>query len=67
MYSDALRLLTEDSFGHDGAGGQAGFADPRHWMGFGYLTNRMETASNVTQVVAALKAVLEGGGDDIAR
>ncbi|MGW5603836.1 serine hydrolase domain-containing protein [Streptomyces rochei] len=58
LFSDALPLLTKDSFGHDGAGGQAGFADPRHRIGFGYLTNRMEVASNVPRVVAALSDVL---------
>ncbi|MFE3519343.1 serine hydrolase domain-containing protein [Streptomyces sp. NPDC059166] len=58
LFSDALPLLTKDSFGHDGAGGQAGFADPQHQVGFGYLTNRMEVASNVPRVVAALSEVL---------
>ncbi|WP_019611286.1 serine hydrolase domain-containing protein [Nocardiopsis sp. CNS-639] len=59
LSSPALPLLTEESFGHDGAGGQAGFADPRHRIGFGYLTNRMEPASSVPRVVDALRSVLD--------
>uniref|UniRef100_UPI003F496258 serine hydrolase domain-containing protein n=1 Tax=Nonomuraea bangladeshensis TaxID=404385 RepID=UPI003F496258 len=59
LSSEALPLLSDASFGHDGAGGQAGFADPAHRVGFGYLTNRMQATSNVPRVVAALKAVLD--------
>ena len=31
------------SFGHAGAGGSVGFADPEHGIGFGYVMNRMMT------------------------
>ena len=31
------------SFGHPGAGGSVGFADPEHGIGFGYVMNRMLT------------------------
>ncbi|HEX6417175.1 MAG TPA: serine hydrolase domain-containing protein [Acidimicrobiales bacterium] len=31
------------SFGHAGAGGSVGFADPDHGIGFGYVMNRMMT------------------------
>ncbi len=34
-------LLGEASFGHAGAGGSLGFADPEHRVGFGYVMNRM--------------------------
>jgi CubicO group peptidase (beta-lactamase class C family) len=61
LSSDALPWLTEASFGHDGAGGQAGFADPHYQVGFGYLTNRMEVTSQVGQIVSALRAVLDAG------
>ncbi len=30
-----------DSFGHPGMGGSLGFADPKHSVGFGYITNHM--------------------------
>jgi CubicO group peptidase (beta-lactamase class C family) len=59
LSSDAMTLLTKDSFGHDGAGGQAGFADPGHQIGFGYLTNRMEMETKVPTVITALRLVLE--------
>lgn len=39
--SAARRFLTDESFGHDGAGGQVAFADPRHRVGFAFITNWM--------------------------
>lgn len=33
--------LSPDSFGHQGAGGALGFADPRHQVGFGYVQNQL--------------------------
>jgi CubicO group peptidase (beta-lactamase class C family) len=32
-------VLSEKTFGHDGLGGQQGFADLNHRIGFGYVTN----------------------------
>jgi len=37
----ARPMLGERSFGHDGAGGQLGFADDEHGVGFAYLSNQM--------------------------
>jgi CubicO group peptidase (beta-lactamase class C family) len=34
-------LLSEDAFGHVGAGGSIGFADAKAQMSFGYTMNRM--------------------------
>jgi CubicO group peptidase (beta-lactamase class C family) len=34
-------LIAEDAFGHVGAGGSFGFADPTAVMSFGYTMNRM--------------------------
>ena len=34
-------ILSEDAFGHPGAGGSIGFADPRERMSFGYVMNKM--------------------------
>lgn len=36
-----LPFLNERSFGHYGAGGSLGFADPESQIGFGYLMNQM--------------------------
>ncbi len=54
-------LLTPAGFGHYGAGGQLGFADPEHGIGFGYLSNWMEPdAGRATAVVRALREDLAG-------
>ena len=34
-------ILSEDAFGHPGAGGSIGFADPRERMSAGYTMNKM--------------------------
>ena len=39
--SPARRYLADGNFGHDGAGGQVGFADPGRRIGFGFVTNWM--------------------------
>lgn len=59
--SEARRYLTGSSFGHDGAGGQVGFADPRYKVGFAFLTNWMEGPGDLraTAIIDALKATLE--------
>jgi CubicO group peptidase (beta-lactamase class C family) len=56
--SEARRYLTPESFGHDGAGGQVGFADPSIGLGFAYTTNRMEGAGDVraTSIIDALRS-----------
>jgi len=36
-------LMTESAFGHVGAGGSVGLADPECRMSFGYAMNRMGT------------------------
>lgn len=58
--AEARRYLTEASFGHDGAGGQVGFADPRHEIGFAYITNWMEAGEDrrATEILDALRPIL---------
>lgn len=58
--SDARRYLDEYCFGHDGAGGQVGFADPRRRIGFGFVTNWMMGPEDqrATAIIAALRAVV---------
>jgi CubicO group peptidase (beta-lactamase class C family) len=58
--SETRRYLTASSFGHDGAGGQVGFADPVHGVGFGFITNWMEAAEDrrATSIIDALREVV---------
>lgn len=52
------------SFGHPGAGGSVGFADPEAGIGFGYVINRMGTNilldGRPRALIAALYTTLRG-------
>ena len=56
--SETRRYLTAEGFGHDGAGGQVAFADPKLGVGFAYTTHRMEGAGDTraTSIIDALRA-----------
>jgi CubicO group peptidase (beta-lactamase class C family) len=41
--SDAMPFPNPTVFGHPGAGGSIGFADPKNGIGYAYVTNRMGT------------------------
>ncbi len=41
LHCDELVLTQDGAFGHYGAGGSLGFADPATGMGFGYVMNQM--------------------------
>lgn len=58
--SEARRYLGDGCFGHDGAGGQVGFADPRRQVGFGFVTNWMMGPEDqrATGIISALRSVL---------
>ncbi|BAU99990.1 Uncharacterized protein AUMI_114480 [Aurantimicrobium minutum] len=60
LNSHRRSFLTPSSFGHDGAGGQVGFADPVNRVGFGYITNRMELTDDhrAPKLIDALKKVI---------
>ncbi|AXE55234.1 serine hydrolase domain-containing protein [Aurantimicrobium sp. MWH-Uga1] len=60
LNSERRTFLTPKSFGHDGAGGQVGFADPINRVGFGYITNRMELTDDhrAPKLIDALKKVI---------
>lgn len=55
--SEARRYLADGCFGHDGAGGQVGFADPQRRIGFGYVTNWMMGPEDqrATQIITTLR------------
>ena len=58
--SEARRYLGDGCFGHDGAGGQVGFADPARQIGFGFVTNWMMGLEDqrATGIISALRQVL---------
>lgn len=58
--SEARRYIDGQCFGHDGAGGQVGFADPQHRIGFGFVTNWMmgPEDTRATAIIDALRASL---------
>jgi CubicO group peptidase (beta-lactamase class C family) len=55
--SAARRYLADGNFGHDGAGGQVGFANPQRRIGFGFVTNWMMGPEDqrATAIIAALR------------
>lgn len=55
-----LQGPNEGSFGHAGAGGSCGFADPLHGLGFGYAMNKMSDALNGDPRVLRLIEALYG-------
>ncbi len=62
MLSTVARpFLSPTSFGHDGFGGQVAFADEDTRLGFGFVTNDLQTAHDdrAIRLVDALKRVIE--------
>jgi CubicO group peptidase (beta-lactamase class C family) len=59
--SPAREYLSEHSFGHNGSGGQVGFADPQYKAGFAFVTNMLETRGDerAPSIVRALRGVLD--------
>lgn len=58
--SEARRYLADGCFGHDGAGGQVGFADPARQIGFGFVTNWMMGPEDerATGIISALRSIV---------
>jgi CubicO group peptidase (beta-lactamase class C family) len=61
---DALTSVAPPrAFGHSGAGGSLGFADPEHRVGFGYVMNRMQVGMTEDKrprnLVRAMYRILE--------
>ena len=58
---DELHLYSPvaETFGHPGAGGALGFADPVNGLAFGYVMNRMDWRVRSPRVVALCRALYE--------
>lgn len=58
--SEARRYTGPKCFGHDGAGGQVGFADPERRIGFGFVTNWMMGPEDrrATAIIDALRSLV---------
>lgn len=60
--NDSNPLLSSGSFGHPGAGGSLGFADPESGIGFGYVMNQMQTNLSAdprpTRLIDAVRSCL---------
>jgi CubicO group peptidase (beta-lactamase class C family) len=60
VYSPGSReFLSPKGFGHDGYGGQTGWADPVNKVGFGYLTNYLKSGDEEFDGVALVEAALK--------
>ena len=42
LYIEGSNMIQDGAFGHGGAGGSIGFADPKAGIGFGYVMNKMQ-------------------------
>jgi len=56
----SVRRLSPASFGHPGAGGSLGFADPETEIGFGYVMNQMQMGLAADPRQGALIAAVRG-------
>ncbi|MEP7239253.1 MAG: serine hydrolase domain-containing protein [Devosia sp.] len=62
--SETRRFVTGRGFGHDGAGGQCGFAEPGLGIGFGFITHFMQGGGDLraTRIIDALRLCLVDQG-----
>ena len=61
LHGESSSLGQDGAFGHSGAGGSLGFADPQAGIGFGYVMNKMQLEDTRTvNLIAAVHASLKG-------
>ena len=64
LHHDELSLGQAGAFGHSGAGGSLGFADPKAGIGFGYVMNKMQLVAaddpRTLTLIAAAHESLKG-------
>ena len=59
LQADFSPLMGPRSFGHAGAGGSLGFADPDAGIGFGYVMNKMDSNLSGDPLTAGLIAAVK--------
>ena len=59
LASDAASHPPRHSFGHSGAGGQHGFADPGTGLAVGYLRSRLDETEAIPRILAAVSAAMD--------
>lgn len=61
LSSQARPFLTENSFGHDGFGGQVTYADIEHQVGFAFVTNDLQATKDqrANSLTFALREILD--------
>lgn len=64
LHSANISLGQDGAFGHSGAGGSLGFADPKAGIGFGYVMNKMQLVAGddprTLTLIAAVHESLKG-------
>ncbi len=64
LHRGPVDLVNEGAFGHGGAGGSLGFADPVADIGFGYVMNKMQPYLEDPRPAALIAAVHESLGSE---
>ena len=64
LYLEGGNMVQDGAFGHGGAGGSVGFADPQADIGFGYVMNKMQMVGDddprTVSLARAVHASLNG-------
>jgi len=64
LYTEGSNMVQDGAFGHGGAGGSIGFADPKADIGFGYVMNSMQMVGDddprTVSLAQAVHASLKG-------